>query len=78
MSGAGRIVLVGITLVKIGMLSLSQIDENTSYWIVCGTLFINGLGMGSTMMPAMSAAMRTLRREGVAAALGRSPLPLAA
>jgi hypothetical protein len=57
-----------VALVAIGMLSLSQVDESTSYGILLPTLFINGLGMGSVMMPAMSAAMRTLQRDEVARA----------
>lgn len=65
-TGPGKIVLVGITCVSIAMLGLTQVDENTSLWLFCTLLFINGLGMGSTMMPAMSAAMRTLARDEVA------------
>ncbi|MDQ8045752.1 MAG: DHA2 family efflux MFS transporter permease subunit, partial [Patulibacter sp.] len=64
-TGAGRIVLVGLAFIAIGMFSLSQVDSTTSYWLIGATLFLNGLGMGSTMMPAMSSAMRTLARDEV-------------
>jgi EmrB/QacA subfamily drug resistance transporter len=67
-TGPGRIVLVGLVFVSIAMLGLTQVDENTSLWLFCGLLFINGLGMGSTMMPAMTAAMRSLQRDEVARA----------
>ncbi|MBO9532220.1 MAG: DHA2 family efflux MFS transporter permease subunit [Solirubrobacteraceae bacterium] len=67
-TGPGRIVLVGLALVTSAMLALTQVDENTSLWIFCAILFVNGLGMGSTMMPAMSAAMRSLQRDEVARA----------
>ncbi len=65
-TGPGKIVLTGIVFVSLAMLGLTQVDENTSLWILGGLLFLNGLGMGSTMMPAMSAAMRTLARDEVA------------
>jgi EmrB/QacA subfamily drug resistance transporter len=58
--GPGRVVLVGITLVTIGMALFTQLDENTSYTYILAALFIMGLGMGSTMMPIMSAALATL------------------
>ncbi len=64
-TGAGRIVLAGVTFVCIGMGGLTQVDETTSLAVVCLFLFFNGLGMGATMMPAMSAAMRTLARDEV-------------
>ncbi|MBJ7472383.1 MAG: DHA2 family efflux MFS transporter permease subunit [Solirubrobacteraceae bacterium] len=67
-TGAGRIVLVGVGLVCIGMGGLTQVDADTSLAYVCVFLFFNGLGMGATMMPAMSAAMRTLARDEVARA----------
>jgi EmrB/QacA subfamily drug resistance transporter len=67
-TGPGRIVLVGLVFVSLAMLGLTQVDENTSLWIFCGLLFMNGLGMGSTMMPAMTAAMRSLQRDEVARA----------
>jgi EmrB/QacA subfamily drug resistance transporter len=67
-TGPGRIVLVGLVFVTVAMFGISQVDETTSLWVFCGLLFLNGLGMGSTMMPAMSAAMRSLKREEVARA----------
>jgi EmrB/QacA subfamily drug resistance transporter len=67
-TGPGRIVLVGLVFVSLAMLGLTQVDEATSLWVFCGLLFLNGLGMGSTMMPAMTAAMRSLQRDEVARA----------
>ncbi len=67
-TGPGRIVLVGLVLVTAAMFGLTQVDERTSLWVFCAILFVNGLGMGSTMMPAMSAAMRSLQRDEVARA----------
>jgi len=67
-TGPGRIVLTGLTLVGLGMLGLTRIQSDTPFWLVEGTLFLTGLGMGSTMMPAMSAALATLQRHEIARA----------
>jgi EmrB/QacA subfamily drug resistance transporter len=64
--GARKVVLTGLCLVAIGMFSLSQIGSYTPMWEIELALFINGLGMGSTMMPAMSAALGAVERHEVA------------
>jgi EmrB/QacA subfamily drug resistance transporter len=64
-TGAGRIVLVGLALVTLGTLPLTQVTDGTSYWLVSAALFVRGLGMGATMMPSMSAAFQTLTRAAV-------------
>jgi EmrB/QacA subfamily drug resistance transporter len=67
-TGAGRIVLVGLTLVVVGTFVLTQVTESTSYWVTSGALWLRGLGMGATMMPSMSAAFQTLTKAAVARA----------
>src|SRR5690348_17992293 len=47
----GRIVPVGMVLIAIGMLCLTQIQADTSYSALIAVLFVMGLGMGGTMMP---------------------------
>lgn len=64
--GAGRVVVTGVVMVAVGMFSLSQIDAATPLLQVELTLFLLGLGMGSTMMPAMSAALGSVTRSAVA------------
>jgi EmrB/QacA subfamily drug resistance transporter len=64
--GARRVVTVGLSLVALGMLSLSRISATTTVLQVELTLFLMGLGMGSTMMPAMSAALSSIERHAVA------------
>ena len=54
--GPGKIVLVGITVITVGMAMFTQIEADTSYVYILGALFIMGLGMGGTMMPIMTAA----------------------
>jgi EmrB/QacA subfamily drug resistance transporter len=62
----GRIVPVGLTLIVIGMFGLTQIDENTSYAVIIAMLVVMGLGMGSTMMPLFTSALKTLAAHEVA------------
>lgn len=62
----GRIVPVGIAVILAGMFNLTQIEADTSYAFLIGTLFVLGLGMGATMMPLFTAALRTLGHHQVA------------
>jgi len=67
-TGTGRIVPVGLVLVGLSFLGLTQLEGDTSYWLLSAILFIQGLGMGSAMMPTFSGAMQTLRRVQIARA----------
>jgi EmrB/QacA subfamily drug resistance transporter len=67
-TGAGRIVLVGLALVMIGTIPYAFVKADSSYWLLGAALFVRGMGMGATMMPAMSAAYQTLTRAAVARA----------
>jgi EmrB/QacA subfamily drug resistance transporter len=62
----GRIVPFGLVLITIGMFGLSQLEADTSYVLICGLLFIMGLGMGGTMMPLFTTALKTLRNHELA------------
>jgi MFS family permease len=62
----GRIVPVGLTLIIIGLFGFTQISETTSYPVICGMLLVMGMGMGSTMMPLFTSAMKTLSAHEVA------------
>ncbi len=62
----GRIVPVGIVLILIGMLGFTQITDTTSYPVIIALLVVMGWGMGVTMMPLMTAALRTLKAHDVA------------
>ncbi|MFC7491386.1 MULTISPECIES: DHA2 family efflux MFS transporter permease subunit [unclassified Knoellia] len=63
----GRIVPVGLVLITGGMFALTQVDGNTSYWgYLIPVLFVMGLGMGATMMPLMTSALKTLTAHQVA------------
>jgi EmrB/QacA subfamily drug resistance transporter len=62
----GRIVPFGMGLIAIGMFGLTQIEADTSYGLLIGLLFVMGLGMGGTMMPLFTTALKTLTHHEVA------------
>ncbi len=62
----GRIVPFGILGIIVGMFGLTQVTADTSYGFLIGALFVMGLGMGGTMMPIMTSALKTLTRHEVA------------
>ena len=62
----GRIVPVGLFVIVIAMFTLTQIEADTSYALLIAVLFVMGLGMGGTMMPLMTSALRTLKHAEVA------------
>jgi EmrB/QacA subfamily drug resistance transporter len=62
----GRIVPFGLVLIISGMFGLTQITSTTSYSVLLGLLFVMGLGMGATMMPIMTSALKTLTSHEVA------------
>jgi EmrB/QacA subfamily drug resistance transporter len=62
----GRIVPFGIVAIAIGMFGLTQIEADTSYRVLIALLFVMGLGMGATMMPLFTTALKTLTHHEVA------------
>lgn len=62
----GRIIPVGLILIITGMFPLTQVTATTSYWVIIPSLFVMGLGMGSTMMPLFTSALKTLTHHEVA------------
>jgi EmrB/QacA subfamily drug resistance transporter len=62
----GRIVPFGLVFIAAGMAALTQITSTTSYSVLIGILFVMGLGMGGTMMPIMTSALKTLKSAEVA------------
>ncbi|MET7399393.1 DHA2 family efflux MFS transporter permease subunit [Dactylosporangium sp. NPDC005572] len=62
----GRTVPFAMTLIAAGFFTFTQVGVDTSYWLLCGSLFVMGLGMGGTMMPIMTSALKTLTHHEVA------------
>jgi EmrB/QacA subfamily drug resistance transporter len=63
----GRIVPFGFLGIIVGMAGLAtSTSPDTPIWHICAWLFVMGLGMGGTMMPIFTAALRTLTEHEVA------------
>jgi MFS family permease len=62
----GRIVPFGLVLIIGGMYALTTLDATTPYSFILPVLFVMGLGMGATMMPLMTSALKTLKSHDVA------------
>ncbi|HEU4973738.1 MAG TPA: DHA2 family efflux MFS transporter permease subunit [Baekduia sp.] len=67
-NGPGKVVLSGLCLLVIGIGLFTQVSADTSFWLMGATQFVLGLGMGSTMMPAMTAAYQSLEHQQIARA----------
>jgi MFS family permease len=66
--GVRKVALPGLALIIAGMVVFTQVEADTPYWLLLSALGVLGLGMGATMMPIMSAALRTLTNRTVARA----------
>ncbi len=66
--GARVVIPAGIVLALFGTAGYTQVGAHTSYVFLAGALFVIGLGLGATIMPAMAAAYQTVPRESVAQA----------
>jgi len=64
----GRLVPVGLTLIVVGFVGLTQLGVDTSYWYLGADLAVVGAGIAATMVPMISSNMRSLRKEQVARA----------
>src|SRR3954463_2460243 len=62
----GRIVPFGLVGILIGMFGLTQLTATTPYPMIIAELFVMGLGMGATMMPLFTSALKTLKANEVA------------
>ena len=62
----GRIVPFGLIVILGAMFTFTRIDATTDLWKIVAILFVLGLGMGATMMPIFTTALRTLTHHEVA------------
>jgi EmrB/QacA subfamily drug resistance transporter len=63
----GRIVPFGFLGILVGVFGLTQsTDPRTSDGTIMAWLFVTGLGMGATMMPLFTSALKTLKASDVA------------
>jgi EmrB/QacA subfamily drug resistance transporter len=62
----GRIAPVGLVVILIGMFGFTQITDTTPYAVLIAFLVVMGFGMGATMMPLFTSALKTLSAHEVA------------
>ncbi|TWH01964.1 EmrB/QacA subfamily drug resistance transporter [Nocardioides sp. J9] len=62
----GRTAPFGLVAMAVGLLGFTQLEADTSYWLLSGALFVMGLGQGMTMMPIMTSALKTLSHADAA------------
>jgi EmrB/QacA subfamily drug resistance transporter len=62
----GRIVPFGLLTIVVGMFGLTQVTATTPYPALIAMLFVMGLGMGASMMPLFTSALKTLANHEVA------------
>jgi EmrB/QacA subfamily drug resistance transporter len=63
--GAGKVVPFGVIVACLGTGVYTQLTASTSYALLGAALWVRGVGLGMTMMPAMAAAYQTLSRAAV-------------
>ena len=56
----------GLPLVAIGLIPFVFVGATTSYVLLCAGSFVQGLGMGLSMMPNMTAAMQAVPTSAIA------------
>jgi EmrB/QacA subfamily drug resistance transporter len=63
--GGGRVALVGLLVVTVSTIPFAVVDPGTPYAWLASALFVRGIGIGATMMPAMAAAYATMAAPDV-------------
>ncbi|HET9073049.1 MAG TPA: MFS transporter, partial [Solirubrobacteraceae bacterium] len=66
--GSGRIAPFGLIIIGASVLWLTGVGAHTPYWQLELDLFVNGIGMGLTMMPIFTGAIQTITEAAAARA----------
>jgi EmrB/QacA subfamily drug resistance transporter len=61
-AGGGPVALAGVVVITLATVPFVAVGADTSYALLAVLLVVRGIGMGCSMMPAMSAAYATLDR----------------
>ncbi|WP_084269813.1 DHA2 family efflux MFS transporter permease subunit [Patulibacter minatonensis] len=59
--GAGRLTVIGVSITALATVPFMLLTENTSYGLTSAAMVVRGLGVGLSMMPAMTAAFSVLK-----------------
>src|SRR6185503_18182349 len=63
--GGGRVTLFGLAVLTVATIPLAMLEPATSLWTIGAVLFVRGVGIGATMMPAMAAVYAVLDHAAV-------------
>jgi MFS family permease len=63
--GGGPVVVFGLIVMTIATVMLTQLTAHTPYGATSAILFVRGIGLGCTMMPALAAAYSTISRQAI-------------
>jgi MFS family permease len=63
--GGGRVVLVGLVVMTVATVGLTMLTAHTPFTVTSAILFVRGIGLGCSMMPAMAAAYTTISRAAI-------------
>jgi EmrB/QacA subfamily drug resistance transporter len=63
--GGGVIAFFGLIVMTAGTVPFAYVGGDTPYGLLAAMLFVRGIGLGATMMPAMAAAFATLDNAAV-------------
>jgi EmrB/QacA subfamily drug resistance transporter len=63
--GGGRVAVVGLIVLTLATIPFAVVDPDTPYAWLASVLFVRGVGIGATMMPAMAAAYATMESAEV-------------
>ncbi|HET9720044.1 MAG TPA: DHA2 family efflux MFS transporter permease subunit [Solirubrobacteraceae bacterium] len=66
--GSGRIAPFGLIIIGVSVLWLTGVGAHTPYWQLEIDLFVNGIGLGLTMMPIFTGAIQTITDAAAARA----------
>lgn len=65
---AGWLISIGVACATVSTIPFALMTDTTSEWVLIGCLPLRGIGIGLTMMPAMSASYQGLTREQISRA----------
>jgi EmrB/QacA subfamily drug resistance transporter len=63
--GAGMTAVIGTVVTIVATLPFVLVGAATSYWLIGAAMVVRGLGIGMSMMPAMTAAFVVLRPDQI-------------
>lgn len=66
--GPRRVVVAGMVVMLAGTAVFTQLGAHTAPWVLLLSLFVRGIGLGASMMPAMAAGYQNLPAHAVSRA----------